>query len=152
MPTDLISLLRRLRPFAGLALLGIFAACRTTPPPAVTWSLPNTVWKLVELNHEAVAAGHLPALVFETEGMRVHGRAGVNSFTGTYTLAGSVLGFGPLAVTKMAGEPRQMEVERDFLAALGRVTSWRIDGNLLIFSAGKDEFARFQALPAGSPL
>lgn len=152
MTTDHTSVLRRLRPLAGLALLGLLAACRTPAPPAVNWTFTDTVWKLVELNHEAVAAGHLPAVVFETEGARVHGRAGVNSFTGTYTQAGPALGFGPLAVTKMAGEPRQMQVEQEFLAALGRVTAWRIDGNLLILSADKDEVARFQGMPVGSPL
>jgi heat shock protein HslJ len=90
--------------------------------------------------------------VFASENGRVHGRAGVNSLSGTYALAGPALSFGPLAVTKMAGEPRQMQLEQDFLAALARVRTWKIEGNLLILTDGTNELARFQGLPVGSPL
>lgn len=143
----------RPRLFLLLALLALLTGCSSgVPPAAVPWSLHGTVWKLVELNHQGINLEKLPALVFDKEGSRVHGQAGVNRFNGTYTLEGASLDFSPLTTTRMAGGEREMKTEQEFLAALDKVTGWRIDANLLILSAGKDEIAQFQALPAGAPL
>jgi heat shock protein HslJ len=136
------------------ALLGVvfLHGCKSPRYPVSTvWPLTGTVWKLTELNGEVVGANHLPSLVFDATTHRVSGRAGVNSISGGYTQQDATLDFGPLAVTKMAGEPKQMKLETDFLQALDRVTTWKIEGGILTFFAGEIEIARFQGLPAGGP-
>jgi len=153
MSTSPLRLLRFVVLAAAFAAAGFTAGCHGTAyPTSTTWPLNGTVWKLVELNGAAVAANHLPSIVFDASASRVSGRAGVNDFNGSYQQTEGAMTFGPLAVTKMAGSERQMQVEQQFLAALGRVTAWRIEGNLLVLLADKQEVARLHGLPVGSPL
>lgn len=56
------------------------------------------------------------------------GSAGCNRFSGTYTVAGDRLSISPLATTKMACAGYVMTQERVFLAAMGRVASFAIEG------------------------
>lgn len=146
------------RLFLWLALLtaaGLAAGCRTpmrTDRPSLTWSLTGTVWKLVELNGEAVGSSKLPSLTLDAATGRVSGMAGVNRFNGTFQQQDAAVSFGPLAVTKMAGPEKDMKVEAEFLATLARVTAWKADGLMLSLLAGETEVARFQGLPAGAPL
>jgi heat shock protein HslJ len=135
----------------GAAGLMLPTAC-STPPPVVTWTLTGTVWKLVELNGEMIGLTRLPSLTLDPSTKRVSGAAGVNTFNGTYTLQDASLSFGPLATTRMAGSEKEMKVEADFLQALGRATSWKMKSPYLALYAGETLLARFQAMPAGSPL
>jgi heat shock protein HslJ len=146
---SLIPLLRR-SSFAGV--LGLFAlcliaGCRSMPPPAVTWSLSGTVWKLVELDGEVVPEQSLPTLQLDAAATRASGFGGVNRYSGTYSLAGASLSFGSLAATKMAGSPEQMKLEDRFLRALGTVNEWKIEGPTLSLLSGGKVIARFQGMP-----
>src|SRR5215510_5562882 len=49
---------------------------------------------------------------------RVSGRTGCNTFTGSYTLAGNSIKFGPIAATRMMCAEGVMTEERQFLSAL----------------------------------
>jgi len=134
-----------------LAAASFIAGCHGTAyPTSTTWPLGGTVWKLVQLNGASVAANHLPSLTFDTVNHQVSGFAGVNTLSGSYTQQETALSFGPLAVTRKAGDPKKMQLEANFLQTLGRVTSWKIDGAILSFFVGETEVARFQGMPAGS--
>jgi heat shock protein HslJ len=61
----------------------------------------------------------------------VSGCTGCNHFTGTFTKSWSKLAIGPLDTTASAGSPAAMAVEREYLARLGRVTSFRVKGDTL---------------------
>jgi heat shock protein HslJ len=61
----------------------------------------------------------------------VSGSTGCNHFTGTFTKSWSKLAIGPLATTESAGSQAAMAVEREYLARLGRVTSFRVKGDTL---------------------
>jgi len=140
---------------AVFAAAGLATSCRTpmrTDRPTLTWSLTGTVWKLVELNGEAVGSSKLPSLLLDPATGRVSGMAGVNRYSGTFQQQDAAVSFGPLAVTKMAGPEKDMKVEADFLATLPHVTAWKADGLMLSLLAGDKEVARFQGLPAGAPL
>ena len=61
----------------------------------------------------------------------VSGSTGCNDFTGTFTKSWSKLAIGPLAMTASAGSHAGLAVEREYLARLGRVTSFRVKGDTL---------------------
>ena len=59
------------------------------------------------------------------------GNAGCNTYNGTYEVSGSDMTIGPLATTRMACEPDVSDQEANYLAALGRVTTFTIRGDQL---------------------
>ena len=66
------------------------------------------------------------------ESGRVSGSGGINVM-GDYQLDGASLTFGPVATTRMAGPPEQIEAEQRFLADLARIRRWRLDdGNVVL--------------------
>ena len=107
--------------------------------------LAYTEWMLVELGGTPVEVEpdeRLPHLVLDLEEAHVSGSGGVNRFTGTFALSEVELRFGPLATTRMAGPEPAMQRERAFLDALGRVTSYSLDGRMLTFLAADQAVAR----------
>ena len=131
----------------GPSGLCFITGCRSMPPPAVTWSLTGTMWKLVELDGEVVAGQSLPTLQLDPATTRISGFGGVIRFSGPYVLAGASLSFGSLVATKMAGSPEQMKIEDRYLRALGTVNGWKIDGPILSLLAGDKVVVRFQGMP-----
>ena len=121
---------------------------------AGTISLGDTIWRVVECEGTPVDGEGAPNLVFDLEESRVAGFAGLNRLMGTFSLAQDELRFGALATTLMAGTDtagsssrsspailsyglRLLDHERRFLDALGRVTSYRLDGRSLDLIAGE---------------
>jgi len=99
-------------------------------------SLSGPVWRLDNLNGPdgGVAIPEGVSVTLKIEGQReVSGSAGCNTYFGTCIVADASLQFGPLASTKKACiEPEGvMELERQFLAALGHVTNYAIKGQRL---------------------
>jgi heat shock protein HslJ len=110
-----------------------------------TVTLAYTDWTLVELEGEPVETGadELPrSLALDLEESRVSGWGGVNRLTGTFALSENELRFGPLATTRMAGPEDAMRREREFLAALERVTTYDREGRTLTLLAGDDTVLR----------
>lgn len=110
--------------------------------------LEDNYWKLVALGETPVVlkarqAG--PHLILRAQDHRVAGNAGCNRMMGAYTLNGDKIEFGRMATTMMACLAG-MDIERDLLAALKTVRSWRIDGGHLdLFDAVGRRAARFEA-------
>ncbi|NSL53903.1 YbaY family lipoprotein [Uliginosibacterium aquaticum] len=112
-------------------------------------SLVNTYWKLLSLNGEAVVSREGTREVYfvlndKTE-PGVSGFAGCNRFMGAYSLEDRQLKFSKVAATMMAcvadGGPEQA-----FLAALGKVSSWRVSGQKLsLLDADGKLLAEFEA-------
>jgi heat shock protein HslJ len=91
-----------------------------------------------------------PSLTFGPE--RFGGFTGCNQYGGAYTVDGITLELGEIAMTLIGCPPPAGDVERELLAALGRVAEWRVDGAQLVL-AGADgtELLRFDvASPIGS--
>ena len=139
---------------AVLTTAALVTSCQMPAPdrPTLTWSLTGTVWKLVELNGHPVGENKLPSLTLNATTGQVSGMAGINHFNGTFKQQEAALTFGPMIATRMAGPESAMKLESEFLTALGRVTSWKADGLVLLLLAGDTEVARLQGLPAGAPL
>lgn len=102
-------------------------------------------WSLVTLEGQPATAspqGRRPTLRFDPETMRVSGFAGVNQFGGAYEAAAGTLKFAPLIMTKMAGPPEQMDLERRYSRALEATTGWRLAQDHLELLAGESVVAR----------
>jgi putative lipoprotein len=113
-----------------------------------TATLENTYWKLMRLGGEAVAVAdgqREPHFILQAEQKRIAGSGGCNHLIGGYTRHGEKLSFSQIAGTMMAC-PQRMDVERAFHAALGKVATWRIDGETLeLFDASLALVAQFES-------
>ena len=75
------------------------------------------------------AGGSAPTATFTDKA--VGGSTGCNQFTAPYTVDGDAMEIGTVASTRMACPPPADAVERAYLAALGRVAAWHLDGSEL---------------------
>jgi heat shock protein HslJ len=73
-------------------------------------------------------------LVFDQQAGRVAGKAGCNRYFGGYTREGTTLTIGQAGATRMACAEAVMRQEAAYLAALGTVSGYTIDGDLLELS------------------
>ena len=84
-----------------------------------------------------------PSIQFFVDSNRVAGSTGCNRYTGPYTVNGSSLTFGALAVTRMAClDTAISNQESVFTAALGATTSYAVSADTLTLSA--DTLARLR--------
>ena len=128
----------------------IFVAAVSASGTGHAQSGPNelleTTWKLARLGGTPVdsSSERAPYLVLQRAGHHVAGSGGCNRIAGGYRLDGAALHFDGMISTQMACE-RNMDQERTFLAALGRVAQWRIAGEELTLSdAGGQGLAVFR--------
>jgi uncharacterized membrane protein len=91
-------------------------------------------WVVTALDGAALPKGTDVTLTFESG--RITGLAACNRYSGSYTLTGEGLSFGPVAGTRMACPPPLMETESAVYAAFARVSQFDItpDGALLLKS------------------
>jgi len=96
-------------------------------------TLENTYWRLTYVGGMPVLpdSRHPEANITLNSGNRsVTGSGGCNRLTGSYSVSGSRLSFGPIASTRMACASG-MQNEQSFLNVFARVRSWRISGQTL---------------------
>ena len=107
-------------------------AASDSPTPAAT--LEDRTWNLIELDGKPVSApkDRLGAhLILMSKDKRMAGSGGCNRIMGGYTLEGSTLKFSKMASSMMMCED-SMELEQSFLKTLDGVTSWSIEGQMLL--------------------
>jgi heat shock protein HslJ len=111
-------------------------------------ALPGTSWNVTSYNNgkgavtTPVVDSEL-SLEFGEDGT-VSGTGGVNRYNGPFTVDGDGIEIGPLALTKMAGEPELMAQEQAFVEALEESTQWKVareklelrdaDGSAMVFA------------------
>ncbi len=107
-------------------------------PPAV--SLDGTSWTLVGGTSDDLPLTPVEdrAPTLAVVGGQASGSTGCNTFSGPLAVAGDgTLSLGDIAVTEMAcNPPAVMELEGRFLAALGRVDRFQLDGDRLTLTSG----------------
>jgi len=98
---------------------------------------------------DVAGSASVPSATFTDD--TVGGSTGCNRFTASYTVDGDAMEFGTIATTRMACPPPADAVERAYLAALGRVTAWHLDGSQLVLADGDhNELLRYdEASPVG---
>jgi heat shock protein HslJ len=113
----------------------------TGPAPA----LGGTRWRLEDLAGAGVIDDAQATLEFG-EGGTVSGSSTCNRFTGTATVSGDSIAFGPLATTRRACAEALMNQETSYLAALADAQRFKVDGSALrIYTAGRPAPLRFTA-------
>jgi heat shock protein HslJ len=103
------------------------AACAPNPP----LTLPGTAWLVEDIAGRGVIDRAQTTVSFDTSG-RVSGSTGCNRFTGSATVEGKALTFGPLANTRRACPPALMDQEKQFLEAMASARGYSIDRNGLL--------------------
>lgn len=130
----------------GIGLVGALACSKTAPSGTSPTSSPVGIeWRLVSLGGNPVgpgANGQAATLTLGGESGRAGGYAGCNNFTGIYTLSGSSLTFGPLAMTRMACANGE-QLERLYSMALEQTTEWTMSSKGLELRKGSTVLARF---------
>jgi heat shock protein HslJ len=110
-------------------------------------ALEDNYWKLTRLGDEPVIVEpqqREPHLVLRSDG-QVTGFAGCNQFTGSYTVDGSTLEFGPLAMTQRACLSG-METEAAFATAMKETVRFRLLAHYLeLLDADGRTVARLEA-------
>ena len=97
-------------------------------PPA---TLAGTSWRIVAIDDADVSREDRYQIQFEAD--RMSGRAGCNSFNGSYRVSSDGFQAGPLAMTRMACPGPRMEHERTVSRILaGRVRLYYPDGDTLL--------------------
>ena len=141
----------RMRWIAVAAMLSL-AACTPTPapeaeapaPPAggAAAALDGSVWKVFEIGGQGLVADSAPTLSF-AEG-RLSGAASCNRFMGDYTLdrGKGTIRTGQMASTMMACPEPLMQQEDRYLQLLGRVSRYRVEGEVLTLSADDGQVIR----------
>lgn len=102
-------------------------------------------WQLTTLNEKL--AGYDPAkplyIEFNEADSRISGSGGCNRFFSTFKKEGSALSFNPIVSTKMYCGEEVTSLEADFLAALSKTTSYKLEKDTLILLNGDDGTATF---------
>jgi heat shock protein HslJ len=117
------------------------------PRAAAARSIAGPEWVLVLLGERPAptGAGGRPATIqFDSTSSRAAGFAGCNRFSGDYTLGSGSLRFGPVVSTKMACAEGD-ELERRFLGALPRVTTYAAADSTLTLGSAEGPLLRFVA-------
>lgn len=122
---------------------------RPAAPPAGSFPLADSEWKLVALGQTPAAAepdARPATLAFEGANRRISGSTGCNRFMGTFAPGeGSALKLDPNGMTLMACPDRAMQQESAFLAALRSTTGYRVEGAKLELLDGERVVARFES-------
>jgi len=152
------------RPHLGLlALISLscggmvcgLAACQTAATSKDTANMTDLLlgeWTLTTIGSTDIArqispGGKVPSLTFTADG-KITGTGGINRLMGSFDPAASASGnltLGRMASTLMAGEPGAMQLENQFLAALGKVDSFTFlpRSNGLFLKQGKETLLTF---------
>lgn len=113
-------------------------------------SLTNTYWKLLTVDDNPVVVAdnvREAHIVLHIENARLAGATGCNTLSGGYQHSGERLSFHPIATTKMACPPAQMQSEQAMLNALQHTKRWEIDSSrLALTNANGESLAVFEAV------
>lgn len=102
--------------------------------PSNAADIEGVEWQIDEITGEVAAdidlgGAAVPTLLLEDG--TASGSSGCNTFSGEFSIDGDTLELGELAVTEMACDDDIMAVESAYLAALGEITVFEQDGELL---------------------
>lgn len=130
---------------AALAAVG-FSSCKTAKKTTEACQhLRDTKWELEALNNKPIDTNTFithPFIVFQEDGT-FSGNLGCNTYFGSYYNKKDKLQLEYSGATKRLCPV--MDMERDYLNALKKdISSFSIDGNILILYAGKEEVFRFK--------
>ncbi|WP_207263141.1 META domain-containing protein [Desulfovibrio sp. Huiquan2017] len=111
---------------AGLGACGGTHEVPTMNEDAIRQALVGKTWTLRKIVARSYSDDPARTLKFNADGT-VEGFGGCNAFTGTYTLSGDTIDFGPLASSHKSCGPGLDEQEYTYLTYLGRAVRLEIE-------------------------
>ena len=139
----------RLRNMTIASAVSTLIACQPPPAagsgPSFRDSVSGVDWELVEVNGQTAstgAGGRRATLRFDADSARVSGFGGCNRYSGTYTLDGDSLVFGPLVMTRMACT-EGMQLESKLSTALVATRRYELSSTQLKLFGSSGAVARF---------
>ena len=111
-----------------------------------TATLPGSAWQVKTFAGQTPLADHAITFEFDNEG-NIAGDGSCNRFGGSCKIEEDKIEVGPLRSTRRACEPDIMQQEHKFLALLGAVTAWSIDGDELVLTAPDGEIKASRTSP-----
>jgi heat shock protein HslJ len=124
----------------GLALVAVLAGCHLSKPGA---TMQETTWLTEQIDGNGVAPRVQSTLRVDSDG-RASGNAGCNRFTGTASITGDEVRFGPFAATRRMCPPAVMDQEGRYLAALEATRRFELkDGALRLRDEDGGELVLF---------
>jgi putative lipoprotein len=125
----------------GLGLLTMGPAGCLAPTPDA--AMQETTWLAEAIGGEGITPGVQSTLRVDPDG-RASGSAACNRFTGSATLAGDEVRFGPLATTRRMCPPDVMDQEDRYLAALAAARRFVLEDETLRLRDERDvDLVRF---------
>ena len=122
-------------------------------PTATSDALAGTEWEIVVVAGEPAHRAEEPLLLAFGHDGRVFGTTGVNQLTASYSLTADYLTFGPLATTRRAGTPEQMEQEHRLVQSLAGMCSFSLTPHTLTIEGplGVVELISTKPMPERAP-
>jgi heat shock protein HslJ len=107
-------------------------------------------WKLTQVRGTTVTTNK-PYIEFDEKAKRFSGDGGCNRVAGNFEINGTQIKFSQAVSTKRACIDRAMQqVETEFFAALEEVNGFRIEGEVLLLTAGDQTILAFRADSGGT--
>jgi heat shock protein HslJ len=100
-------------------------------PTATSDVLAGTEWAIVAVAGVPVVEAESPLVVGFGHDGRLSGSTGVNQITASYSLTTDYLTVGPLATTRRAGTPEQMEQEHRIVQSLAGMCPFELTAHTL---------------------
>jgi len=97
-------------------------------------TFPGSAWQVTTIAGQTPLADHPITFEFDTEG-NIAGDASCNRFGAPCTIDDNTLKIGPLRSTRRACEAEVTQQEHKFLALLGTVTTWSLEGDELVLTS-----------------
>ena len=121
-----------------LSLLLITSTALAMETNATSLTLPGSAWKVITFAGQTPLADHPITFEFDNEG-NIAGDGSCNRFGGACQIEGDKIKVGPLRSTRRACEPDIMQQEHKFLALLGAIAAWSIEGDELVLTGSEGE-------------
>ena len=118
------------------ALLLITSTALAMETNSTSSTLPGSAWQVTTFAGQSPLTEHPITFEFDNEG-NIAGDASCNRFGTSCQIEGDKIQVGPLRSTRRACEPDVMQQERQFLALLGTIATWSIEGEELVLTGSE---------------
>jgi heat shock protein HslJ len=122
-------------------------------PTATSDALAGTQWVIVRIADLTIPEGDESLMVAFGHDGRVFGSTGVNQLTASYSLTADYLTFGPLATTRRAATPEQMELEHRVVQSFAGMCPFELTAQTLTIEGpiGRVELVTTAPMPSIGP-
>lgn len=139
--------MKKFIPFAAISVILLVLACNGSKKLNDEDNNEKLIGDFVVFSLEGTTISEeVPVITFKDETKEVNGKAGCNSFFGTYTFNEQTLNFGVIASTEMYCGEEIMNVENALFSALSETGSYTLKKDLLILFSKSEHHELLKAI------